>query len=1016
MALLDHAPQFTANDAQTFAQDLYGLKAQTALLPSERDQNFLLTAAEGSRYVLKIANALEDYALLEAQNQVLQHLADYELPCPRVLVSRRGHSIEVVAMPEGPRHWLRVVSYLPGLPWGRIKRHTPALLENLGQALGQLDAAFATFDHPALRRDFHWDLAKGPEIVQAKADLIADEELRGLVNSLANGFAQNVAPLLPALRRSVIHNDANDYNLLVTSDGDLFPRHQRISGLIDFGDMVYSHTVNDLAIAIAYAALDKDDPSAVASRIVKGYHAAYPLTENELAALFGLVCLRLCQSACIAAEQQAAQPDNEYLTISQEPIRRTLPRLASIHPRRAEAAFRLACGLEALPQGERVTSWLRANQANFAPVLPDLHTASLMVFDLSVGSPLISSDEQQNTEPEVTKRLNAALQAAGAEIGVGRYDEPRLLYNSPLFTAQGEARTIHLGLDLFAPVGTPVRAPLDGTVYAFAYNAAPLDYGHVVILQHQTSDGDPFFTLYGHLSAESFKGWHTGRQIKAGEQFAMLGGPAENGGWTPHLHLQLILDPLSLDCAFPGVARPSERELWRALSPDPNLLLGLPRDIFPPSAPAYAATLKQRRRVIGGSVRTSYVEPVKIARGWMQYLYDEDGRRYLDAYNNVPHVGHCHPRIVAAACGQMSVLNTNTRYLGDLLNTYSEKLCATLPEPLSVCYFVNSASEANELALRLARAYTNRRDVIVLEAAYHGHTTTLVDISPYKHDGPGGEGAPAWVHTAPLPDLYRGRYRREDPDAAAKYAAHVAEIVAQLKENNTGPACFIAESLPSVGGQIMLPKGYLAAVYETVRAAGGVCIADDVQTGYGRIGTHFWGFEQQEVAPDIVVLGKPIGNGHPLGAVITTPAIATAFDNGMEFFSTFGGNTVSCAVGLAVLEVVQKENLQARARLVGEHLLAGLRGLAERFPVIGDVRGSGLFLGAELVTDRLTRTPDSLAASFIVNQMRDLGVLLGTDGPDHNVLKIRPPMPFGLADADYLLATLEEVLAADFGN
>ncbi len=1012
MALLDHAPQFTANDAQTFAQEFYGLKTQAAPLPGERDQNFLLTAADGSRHVLKIANALEDYALLEAQNQVLQHLSRCETPCPNVLPALDGQDMQAV----GAGHWLRVVSYLPGLPWGLVKRRTPALLENLGHCLGQLDAALAGFDHPALHRDFHWDLANGPEVIAAKAHLIVDEELRGLVSSLAGDFANHVAPLLPALRRSVIHNDANDYNLLVNDDGDLFSRYQRISGLIDFGDMVYSHTINDLAIAIAYAVLNQDDPLAVASHIVKGYHAAYSLTENELAALYGLVCLRLCQSACIAAEQQAAQPDNEYLAISQEPIRRTLPRLAAIHPRRAEASFRLACGLDALPQGPRVVSWLQAHQAIFAPVLPDLHTASLMVFDLSVSSPLISSDEQQNTEPEVTKRLNATLRAAGAEIGVGRYDEPRLIYNSPLFTAQGEPRTIHLGLDLFAPAGTPVRAPLDGTVYAFAYNAAPLDYGHIITLQHETGDGDQFFTLYGHLGAESFKSWQTGQQIKAGEQFATLGAPAENGGWTPHLHLQIILDPLGLDCAFPGVARPSERELWCAFSPDPNLLLGLPPDIFPPPAPDYLLTLEQRRRVIGGSVRTSYVEPVKIARGWMQYLYDEDGRRYLDAYNNVPHVGHCHPRVVAAACEQMSILNTNTRYLGDLLNTYSERLCATLPEPLSVCYFVNSASEANELALRLARAYTNRRDMIVLEAAYHGHTTSLIDLSPYKHAGPGGAGAPAWVHTAPLPDLYRGRHRRDDAEAAAKYAAYVGEIISRLQEKGAGPAGFIAESLPSVGGQIVLPEGYLAAVYEIVRAAGGVCIADDVQTGYGRIGTHFWGFEQQNVVPDIVVLGKPIGNGHPIGAVITTPAIATAFDNGMEFFSTFGGNTVSCAIGLAVLEVVQKESLQAHAQLVGEHLLAGLRRLAERFPVIGDVRGSGLFLGAELVTDGATRTPDALAASFIVNQMRELGVLLGTDGPDHNVLKIRPPMPFSLTDADHLLALLEQVLAADFAN
>jgi murein DD-endopeptidase MepM/ murein hydrolase activator NlpD len=431
--------------------------------------------------------------------------------------------------------------------------------------------------------------------------------------------------------------------------------------------------------------LDKDDPLAVASHIVRGYHAAHPLTENELAALFGLARLRLCQSVCIAAEQQAAQPENEYLAISQQAIRRTLPRLAAIPSRLAAAAFRLACGLEALPQGRHVASWLQKRQADFAPVLPHLRTAPLMVFDLSVSSPLISGDPQENTESQAHQRFANALTEAGAEIGVGRYDEPRLIYNSPLFTAQGEARTIHLGLDLFAPAGTPVCAPLDGTVYAFNYNAAPLDYGHVVILRHETGDGDPFFTLYGHLGAESFQDLHKDRQIKAGEQFATLGTPAENGGWMPHLHLQITLDPLGLDCDFPGVARPSERELWCAFSPDPNLLLGLLQEIFPPAQPDYSETLATRRRAIGGSVRTSYTEPLKIVRGWMQYLYDDEGRRYLDAYNNVPHVGHCHPRVVAAARRLMELLNTNTRYLHDLLNRYSERLCATLPEPLKVC-------------------------------------------------------------------------------------------------------------------------------------------------------------------------------------------------------------------------------------------------------------------------------------------------------------------------------------------
>ena len=278
--------------------------------------------------------------------------------------------------------------------------------------------------------------------------------------------------------------------------------------------------------------------------------------------------------------------------------------------------------------------------------------------------------------------------------------------------------------------------------------------------------------------------------------------------------------------------------------------------------------------------------------------------------NNVAHVGHCHPRVVRAATAQYGLLSTNTRYLNDQMQEYARRLCETLPAELEVCYFVNSASEANELAIRLMKAYTKAQDIIVLEAAYHGHTNTLIDISPYKHDGPGGIGAPEWVHTAWIPDDYRGPFKRNDPAAGVKYAAQVNEVIASILQKGRKLGGYIAETLPSVGGQIVLPPGYLADVYAHVRAAGGVCMADEVQVGFGRIGTHFWAFQAHNVVPDIVIMGKPIGNGQPLGAVVTTRAIADAFDNGMEYFATFGGNNVSMAAGLAVLDVLRDEPLQ----------------------------------------------------------------------------------------------------------
>ena len=427
--------------------------------------------------------------------------------------------------------------------------------------------------------------------------------------------------------------------------------------------------------------------------------------------------------------------------------------------------------------------------------------------------------------------------------------------------------------------------------------------------------------------------------------------------------------------------------------------------------PTLEQSLSVRQKYFSSNLSLSYDRPLKIVRGWMQYLYDDTGRAFLDVYNNVPLVGHSHPRVVRAVQEQVALLNTNTRYLHDNILQYAERLTALLPPSLRVCFFVNSGSEANELALRLARTHTGREDIIVLEHAYHGHTSTLIDISPYKFNGPGGKGQKPWVHVAPIPDDYRGIHRRGEAELDRKYAAHVAEISHKLKREGRGAAAFIAETLPSVAGQIVFPRGYLSEVYKHVRAAGAVCIADEVQVGFGRLGTHFWGFETQAAVPDIVVLGKPIGNAFPLAAVVTTAEIAASFSNGMEFFSTFGGNPVACAAGLAVLDVLEENQLQQNALKVGAEWLEQLRALQAKYPLIGDLRGMGLFLGIDLVTDRDARTPATPQAHHVVNRLRDLGILAGTDGPHHNVLKLRPPLIFSVADAAFFTSTLSSILS-----
>jgi 4-aminobutyrate aminotransferase-like enzyme len=358
---------------------------------------------------------------------------------------------------------------------------------------------------------------------------------------------------------------------------------------------------------------------------------------------------------------------------------------------------------------------------------------------------------------------------------------------------------------------------------------------------------------------------------------------------------------------------------------------------------------------------------------------------------------------------QAYVLNTNTRYLHDSIIQYAERLLATLPPPLEVVFFVCSGSEANELALRLARAHTGAEDFIVVDGAYHGNTQALIEISPYKHDGPGGKGTPPHVHKALMPDPYRGRYKGYGLETGRAYAQHIVEII----EESSPLAGFIVESVLGCGGQIVLPEGYLREAFAAVRAAGGVCIADEVQVGFGRVGSHFWGFETQGVVPDIVTMGKPIGNGHPLAAVATTRAIADSFANGMEYFNTFGGNPVSCGVGTAVLDIIQTEQLQQNALAVGNHLLARLTALMDRHPLVGDVRGLGLFIGIELVKSRETLEPAAWEASYVVERMKEEGILLSTDGPLHNVIKLKPPLVFTHADADLLVDTLDKILLED---
>lgn len=438
------------------------------------------------------------------------------------------------------------------------------------------------------------------------------------------------------------------------------------------------------------------------------------------------------------------------------------------------------------------------------------------------------------------------------------------------------------------------------------------------------------------------------------------------------------------------------------MTPQPLMINAFDPDTAKDLPAATRDLLARRARVLGPSYKLFYESPVHFVRAEGVWLYDAEGQAYLDVYNNVPAVGHCHPAVVEAVARQMSVLNTHTRYLYDIVLSYAERLVATFPAELSNAMFTCTGSEANDLALRIARTHTGGSGIIVTENAYHGITAAVAEASPSL-----GPGVPlgAHVRTVLAPDAYRG-----GPQVGAAFGAAVAEAASDLLRHGIRPAALIVDTVFSSDGVFSDPTGFLQPAVQAIRDAGGVFIADEVQPGFGRLGDGMWGFARHGVVPDLVTLGKPMGNGLPIAGVVAKPELLGRFASEARYFNTFGGNPVSCAAAMAVLEVIEREGLIANAKRVGAQLQRGLMGLAEKYPVIGDVRGAGLFIGAELVEDRGTKAVNPELASAIVNRLRDRRVLISASSPCGNVLKIRPPLPFSQAHADQFLDTLASVL------
>ena len=725
------------------------------------NENYLVTAKD-AQYIFKTYPSIKNiFSLINAECLALIHLQQKggcKTPIPIPFIS--GEYVKTIHI-NNQEKCCRMLSFLPGSFLGDIKPNK-SLMANLGAFLADLNQKLDGFHSDAIRaRNYDWDL-QNLTLNRKHISAIPDPKQRRIVAYFFQKFDLLVSPYVPELRKSYIHSDFNEWNVLAEGDQAL--------GLIDFGDIVYSPLINEVATALCYLSYDKDTFFDWTTPFLKAYHKIIPLKKKEIGLLYYLIATKLCISVCQSAKARLLQPENKYASVS------------------------------------------------------------------------------------------------------------------------------------------------------------------------------------------------------------------ENNAWKM-LHKLLILNPISVENHFMQAL---------GLSKEKTVVL--------------AEKVKTRERYFSRILSISYKRPIYMTGAAFQYMYDGYGNTFLDAYNNIPHVGHSHPKVVAAGQQQMATLNTNTRYLYDLLSEYAALLLQKLPKKLNKVFFVNSGSEANDLAIRMAQKHSGKQTVMVLEHGYHGHTQTGIDISEYKFNHPKGQGQKSHILKTAIPKEYKGKY--EDKDAPG--ALYAKEAIEQLNRNENGLAAFIAEPIVGCGGQVPLASGYLKALYPEIRKKGGLCISDEVQTGFGRLGSVFWGYELQGVVPDMVVIGKPMGNGHPMGAVVTSEEVAASFAEGVEFFSSFGGNPVSCAIGKAVLEIIDEEKLQKNAFEVGKYYCSLLRELQKEDARIGDVRGEGLFLGVELINDQ--EKPNTNLAQFLKNELRNRQVLISTDGPADSVIKTKPPIIFTKSNAERVVSELRRAL------
>lgn len=966
-------PAVSIDDALDLASRLYGITGSAVELGSNQDRNFSLDAHEG-RFLLKVLGVGARDEDLALQDEAFDELARAGVPVPRARPGLDGSTIQHATL-GGVDVSVRLLDFLEGFSLVDSAYLSPAVVAELGRLSAKVALGLQAVAAQAPDRGLQWDLRRAADVIHGLGPSVRDSRRETVVRASSDALLR-LETVMGALRTQLIHGDVTDDNVVCRNDasGRAFP-----FGVIDFGDLAESWLVAELAVTVSSLLHHSRSSLTTVLPAIRAFHEILPLRDEEIRALWPLVVLRGAVLVASGEHQVRLEADNDYASDRVDAEWRIFSAATSVDPVVAELMIREAIGAKLATTDPPEAEAPNPSTVRF-PLVEGIATDQCYTLDYSTTSPLM--DDGAWLVPDA-EWLHARSALTTHRVAMAPYGTPRLTRATPL--SDVEQATWPTVTDLYVAAGVAVAAPYDADISASGPHSilvsAPGDQAHQVL------------HIEGITSA--FEG-----RIVAGSR---LGVALDQFEGIARLRVQ---NRSESDVAVAAFVAPSQAAAWSTLVPNPEPLLG----ITPQPAPPDAEAEQSRRAAFFPAAQERYYEnPPLIERGWREHLIDTRGRVYLDMVNNVAGVGHSDPRLTAAVSNQLRLLNTNSRFLYRALADLCERLVERAPAPeLDTVLLVNSGTEAVDLAIRLAQLYTGRSLVVSLREAYHGWSMAADAVTTSAYDNPTAlENRPEWVHVVEAPNSYRGSHRGVE---AAQYAREFESEIDALSLSGKPIGAFLCEPILGNAGGVLLPDGYLRSAYDTVRAHGGVCIADEVQVGYGRLGDHFWGVEQQGVVPDIITIAKAMGNGYPLGAVITRREIAEALQNEGHFFSSAGGSPVSCAAGIAVLDILEQDGLQENARDVGGYLATRLRELAERHPLIGTVHGLGLYLGVELVRDRETREPADAETAAICERLLSLGVIVQPTSERQNVLKIKPPLCLTKEDAAFFVKCLDEVL------